>query len=355
MTADGSEGVIVWSEDPESNRQSIVWRRYFTVDFSENPYGELDLKDAVQILPLDGEEALTGDSLGYASLDIWGNATHELLFLVTNRRYGFASGAVTKEVLIYDLDALTGVNVSPAPAVREIYYEDVLTWGGYTNWLDAVEPDCNGPDPDPVTGMRFFPRFVASCYRPENWRFNASGTRIYFQSKLFLMDGRREFAEMRLNIDWKGSSNPGDWDITGPEMVYLKTIEGAPSGNLPRPNSDVSVLPSPEYIAVVHRDGGSITEVVSILDADQCAADHAPYADGNLEGPPDLWQGCVDNSTFFAGSLPGQGDSWQSPEALLKSSFQDPTYDIHRVYVTGALAGTEQLLIENARFADSGF
>jgi hypothetical protein len=62
----------------------------------------------------------------------------------------------------------------------------------------------------------------------------------------------------------------------------------------------------------------------------------------------------MDNSTFFTGTLPGQGDSWQSPEALLKSSYQNPTFDIHRVYVSGALAGTEQLVIEAARFADSG-
>ena len=183
MTADGSKGVIVWSEDPESNNQSIVRRRDFTV----NEFGNLEFGEPVTILPLVGEEAPEGQTLGYASLDIWGDATHGLLFLVTKRRYGLGSGSNIAETLIYDLNALTDVDASPG--VRDIYYENVLPWGGYPDWQDAIEPDCNNPE------AVFFPRFVPSCYRPENLRFNSSGTRIYFQSKLFLADGRREYAE----------------------------------------------------------------------------------------------------------------------------------------------------------------
>ena len=56
--------------------------------------------------------------------------------------------------------------------------------------------------------------------------------------------------------------------------------------------------------------------------------------------------------------MPGGGYSWQSPEALLKNTFQGmetELFDIHRIYVSGALAGTEQLVIENARNPDTGY
>jgi hypothetical protein len=286
-------------------------------------------------------------------LDIWGDATHDSLYLATKRNRTFGpdinSGSGSLETLVYDLNALTDTNASPD--VREIHYEDTFPWGGVPDWQDAVELDCNSVSVS-------FPQFVPACYRPEEFRFNSSGTRIYFESKLFLADGRREHAVMRIHIDMGGGPALADWTLTGPELVYtrtgLSTPLDEPSGMVARPENDVSVLPSPEYIAVVHGIGGRISDFAEILNANQCASDLAPYAGGNLEAPPDLWLGCVDNSTFFAGSLPGRGDTWQSPEALLKSSFQDPGWDLHRVFVSGGLAGTEQLLIENARFPDTG-
>ena len=159
---------------------------------------------------------------------------------------------------------------------------------------------------------------------------------------------------MRIHIDKTGGPNLADWNLTGPELVYTSTGLDAPGGMVARPENDVSVLPSPEYIAVVTGTGGRITDFTRILDADRCVADYAPYADGTSEAVSDLWQGCEDNATFFTGNLPGSAYSWHSPEALLKSSNQDPGFDIHRIYVSGGLAGTEQLMIENARFGDTG-
>ncbi|VUX55293.1 protein of unknown function [uncultured Woeseiaceae bacterium] len=368
MTADRSKGVIVWSEEVIDNLADVVWRLDFTVDVSVNPDGELDLGAPVQILPLVGEEAAPGDSLGHGSLDIWGDATHDSLYLTVLRmrsiKSGPDAGGKFREALIYDLNDLTGNLAGPAPDERLLFH---LSFGPgeedkYGDWLDA--------DPMNLQDCRtvLYPQFVPTCYLPEALRFNPSGTRLYLERGLSrdLLDPDDDpwHTVMRIKTDDMAAGLAlADWDLAGPELVYTGTNTNdrdrpggdVPGGMVPRPDDDVAVLPSPEYIAVVQdTDGSRRTSFASILNADQCASDLAPYAGGNLEGPPDLWRSCIDNGQFLAGSFPGTGDSWQSPEALLKSSFQDPEFDIHRVYVTGALAGTEQLMIETARFGDTG-
>ncbi len=330
MTSDRSKGVIVWREEPDNNNSKIVRRLDFTVDES----GNLDFGQPVTILPLVGEEAPQGDWLGYNSLDIWGDATHDSLYLVTKRNRTFGpdinSGAGSLETLVYDLNALTDTDASPD--VREIYYEDTVSWGGIPDWLDAVELDCNSVSV-------FFPQFVPSCYRPEEIRFNPSGTRIYIEGKLFLADGRREYSVMRINIDSSGGPDLADWTITGPEMVY---VDG-PRNARPRPNNDPLQLPSPEIVIASGQ----------FLNADECAEDYAFYADGNNEPLLSIWPECIVPS-LLAG---GNARSWESPDSYLFDRLAPQgrgRYNIYRIYVSGALAGTEVLLIETARFADTG-
>ena len=121
MTTNGSKGVILWSEDIEN--QYIVRRLDFTVDFTNDPKGELKLEGPVTILPLSGEEAEAGDNLFCFSMDIWGDATHESLYMTVLRMRSFNSGpnagGGTREALIYDLNVLTDLNA--LPDVREIY------------------------------------------------------------------------------------------------------------------------------------------------------------------------------------------------------------------------------------------
>jgi len=331
MTADGSEGVFEWSEEPGGDRNKIVWRLDSTVDGA----GELEFGEPVMILPLAGAEVPDGDTLGFGTLDVWGDATHDLLFLTANRRYGFPSGSAIKEVLIYDLNALTDVNASPG--IREIYYEDVVDWGGYTNWQGVDEPDCNDSKID------FFPRFVPSCYRPENFRFNPSGTRIYFQSKLFLMDGRREYAEMRINIDWSGSSDPADWIITGPEIVSVN----GPRNALPRPQSDPLQPPTVISPEIVMADG-------QYLDADKCAADYADYFEGDEEPPSTVWLECLVFGLFTNSDT--RLETWDSSDSyLFRRLVTRRRDDLFRFYVSGAQGGDEEKLVENGDSPDGGF
>lgn len=347
MTADRSAGVIVWSEETVANSEIVLRRLDFTVDAA----GVLSLGAPVTILPLMGEEAAPGDSLGYGPFDIWGDATHSSLYITVKRTRSFNSGpnagGGSREVLLYDLNDLTGNLAGPAPDERLIFNLTKIPGAAnlYGDWLDA---DPNSLQDCPTIGH---PQFVPTCYLPEEMSLNPSGTRLYFKRNIRDRNDVVWSGVQRINIDRTGGPNLADWVITGPELVYTG---GGPAGMLARPDSDVSILPSPEYIAVIQGGGSALNAFTSIMDADRCAADFAPYADGMSEAPVDLSQTCLDNSLFFTGTLPGEGDSWQSPEALIKSSFQDPEYDLHRVYVSGALAGTEQLLIETARFGDSG-
>lgn len=340
MTEDGSKGVILWTENINNLNQYIVRRLDFTVDNS----GNLALGNPVTVLPLTGQEALPGDELYFFNVDIWGDANHDSLYLAVSQTHVLNSVPnVRKEIklaLIYDLNGLTDVNASPE--VREIYNDDA---GG---WQDANGLDC---------ASVAYPQFVPTCYPATGLRFNPSGTRTYMDDNVNDKQGIRWDGAIRMHINKTPGQLLADWTLTGPELVYTghtTTNHTNAAGSLARPDADISNLPAPEYVAVVQRAGGAITEITSIMDADQCALDFAPYASGNLEGSPDLWFGCVDNSTFFGGNSPGSGSSWQSPDALLKSSFQAPGYDILRVYVSGGLAGTEQVLVESARFGDTG-
>lgn len=172
MTADGSKGVILWSEDIEN--QYIVRRLDFTVDFTKDPNGVLNPQPPVTILPLPGEEADPEDYLFYFSIDIWGDANHDSLYVTMLRQRSFNSvpnaGEGTRVALIYDLNDLIDVTAfSDAPDVREIYNE------GSGDWQDADELDCSSVD---------FPQFVPTCYRPQTIRFNPSGTRLYIHDNI---------------------------------------------------------------------------------------------------------------------------------------------------------------------------
>jgi len=360
MTADGSKGVIVWSEGSGTPNQNIVRRLDFTVDGS----GNLQAGQPVTILPLAGEEALPGDDLSYAVWDVWGDATHDSLYIAVIQRESFNSGpdagAGTQVASIYDLNTLTNVNGSPD--VRTIFDQFIPGDGTPKSfgWLDAGDPSTL---PDCFTVP--YPQFVPTCYRAGLMKFNPSGTRLYISAGLdgvFRSDGEFWGSTMRINFDKTADPSLGNWLLTGPELVYAADAAfGEMTGPLPRPEADPLQLPSPEYVAVGLGDGsaGPTSEVIMILNADQCAAVYVPFANGTLEAQSDRWLECRDESTLsHTTTMPQGGYSWQSPNALLRGTYVNREtgnlFDIHRIYLSGALAGTEQLVVENAGGPDTG-
>lgn len=329
MTADRSKGVLLWKEEPDNAAQYVVYRQDFTVD--EN--GDLNLEDPVKLLPPDGEELPAADHLYYFSLDIWGDATHESLYLAVGRhhRFGPDPGDKLEELLIYNLNDMTDV--------REIYHSEQLAG----NW------SC--PDVE-------YSQFVPSCYRFQGFRFNPSGTRLYISDNFDDNQGQRWDGVVRLHIDRIDLETAddlplADWTFSTPELVYTATDSTA-RGMLARPDFvDPSQLPSQEFIAVRYSNNAVL------LDADQCVSDYAPYAGGSEPLDPNFWHACLDSetSTVMSTFLHGGGDSWQSSEALLTSlpvSKGSYHYNIYRRNISGVDAGTEQLLIEWASGADTG-
>jgi len=122
MTADGSKGALAWTEDSDGDNQYIVRRLDFTVDAS----GNVHAGQPVTILPLAGEEALPGDNLNFTVGDVWGDATHDSLYLIVKRhdsiKSGPDAGAGRNVTSIYDLNTLTNANDSPD--VRTIFQQD---------------------------------------------------------------------------------------------------------------------------------------------------------------------------------------------------------------------------------------
>jgi len=349
MTADRSKGVLVWTADSDKGEEQIVRRLDFTVDAS----GNLDVGQPVTILPLAGEESLPGDDISDFVSDVWGDATHDSLYITVMRIENFNSGpnagTGTRVVSIYDLNTLTNVNDSPD--VRTIFDQYIPSNEAPESfsWLDAGDPSTL-PDCFEVP----YPQFVPTCYRTDwSMRFNPSGTRLYLDHGLHrdLQDtGVYWGSTMRINIDKTADPTLGNWLLAGPELVYAMDhgVTGELNGPYPRPEADPLQLPSPEYVAVSLGDGSDnpTSEVTMLLNADQCAAVYAPYANGTLEAPSNLWQQCKDESTLsYDGTMPGGPYSWQSPEALLRGTFQGretELFDVHRIYLSGALAGTVQ-------------
>ncbi|VUX55289.1 exported protein of unknown function [uncultured Woeseiaceae bacterium] len=342
MTLDRSAGVIVWSEDHDN--QYIVRRLDFTVDFTVDPSGILTVGAPVTVLPLAVEEPLQGDYRFYMNLDVWGDATHNSLILAIGRgnviNSGPDSGASTDETMIYDLHDLTG-DLSPltSPDVRVLFRRqkgaggDVLEFG---TWLDAGSP-ASLPDCFFVP----YPQFVPTCYRAAEFRFNPSGTRLYFERNStgdFTSEPGQWHGVQRIHID-KTDGPLAGWSLTGPELVYT----AGPSGVRPRPDNDPLDLPSPEIVTA----GGQI------LNADDCTDDYAPFADGSTELPADFWRPCIVDGLLAHGNA----KSWESPDSYLFDRLSQQgrgRYNIYRVYVSGGLADTEELLIETARHADTG-
>jgi hypothetical protein len=332
MTENRKKGVLLWRERTGDLHQDNVYRQDFTI--ADN--GDLVLGVSFKILPLEGEEVAVEDEVYLDGMDIWGDATHESLYLVTFRMHAITTGERKniRELLIYNLNDMSDV--------RSFYLN--------IHVIDQQNVYENCP-PNAI-----YPQFVPACYKLEGISFNPSGTRLYIPGTLKDNQGQRWDGVHRIEIDHPldpatGLELPLDmWEFYDPELIY--TGSDGPSGTLARPDADPYTLPFPEHIVV-----SKFADTGQIVDADLCAAYYAPFNGGMSDAhfTSVLWeQECIVTSTFFSPNIHGGGDSWQSPNALLTSIFGRRQYDIYRQYIDGLMVDTEELLIENGRGADTG-
>lgn len=335
MTEDGTKGVLLWQVEPGDLVARITQRLDFTVDPDDGTLSFNEPKP-VTLLPLPGETETVpaGDKLYYFSMDIWGDADHDSLYLATTRLHVINSGVGEniEEVWIFNLN-----NFADA---REVY----STTQGATNW--------NCPDNVP------FPQFVPTCYRARSLRFNPSGTRLYMHDDIVVgPQDQRWDSTYRINIDMGSGLPLSEWTLSAPEMVYASSDRSFPSGALALPDIDPYRAPSPEIIAMSYldRSGKHTQAVTAMLDADRCAAKYLYYADGNYDAGLSLWVECITIDSLFPGNNSGRGDSWQTHEALLRSPIGKRGHSIFRSYIYGEMTSIEELLVEKATAADSGY
>jgi len=347
MTADRSKGVIVWVEDPGAANQKIVRRLDFTVDVS----GILHPGQPVTILPLAGDGAQPGDYLYYEVGDVWGDATHDSLYITVLRQDDFSPGTDTatgnRTGSIYDLNTLSNVNDSPAVhTIFDNFYADDGT-PELSGWLDAGDP-ATLPDCYAVP----YPQFVPTCYYVQNMRFNPSGTYLYLENGLgqeYGKEGELWHTLKRIKTDDMAAGLPlAEWDLSGPELIFTADhaygIPGNPSDLKPRPGTDPYERPDPEIVG-----SGE-----NFLDADTCAFDYAPLALGDSMAQSSMWVGCIVPGLIGHTGF-GNGMVWESADTyLFDRNTNAGRSDIYRIYVTDGMAGTEELLIENGRGMDTG-
>lgn len=316
VTEDGSTGVILWTEEPDNLGHYIVRR----VDFSVNGSDPLTLVDRHIMLPLPGgEEVPAEDGLLYWVNDIWGDAFHDSLYLAVRRIHSVNNGpTATREMLIYDLNDLA----------------DSLVLG----------EEC-----PPV----YFPQFAPACYGIGNISWNSSGTRLYWSGAFEGWSGA-----VRVNID-QGDGSVGDWSFFNPKLIYTSpngssADYGEASGVLVRPTS---AMEQGEFLAMMFLDrtGRHTVGAAAILNADYCTALYAPYASSDSLAPDDLWLLCIRDDQFVGGNQ-GRQNSWQSSDDLLITRLRNSrTSDIYRIHNPGQADMSEELLVEGAVSADSGF
>jgi hypothetical protein len=355
IQADGSvSGVIVWVEDaPGENplQSKIVKRTDFTVDGS----GNLTVVPAVTILPLIGEEPVQGDLLHYDYIDIWGNSSHDLLYMaiVLQRQFnsGGNAGTGTREILIYNLNDLTGNLANPA-GVHAIYSLADISIQDWNAWQPGGWQDAGDPSTLPDCNLVAHPQYVPTCYLGGEIRFNPSGTRLYHSNSLGrdLHNSEDESwaSTLRIKTEDMAAGDPiTEWNLAGPEMVWtfdFFTEGDKPYGATPRPDANRHVRPDPEIVEAS----------AEFLNADLCVSEYLPYIGGNAEPQSDLWVGCKVN---LIAAPRGGWIVWDTPDSYLFERLSQqgkPRQDIFRLHVTGASAGTEELLIENAAQPDTG-
>ena len=320
VLADGSvEGVIVWSEDPGGLNHYRMRRADFTVDIDGNVTVEVDPVP----LPLEDNPVPSTDHLFYLFPDIWGDSTHDELYLVTDRGHDDNPHSYW----IYDLNKLSDENVPAAEKKRELYQS-----AQSENVWVCPEGTLN-------------PEAVAGCYRPIVSQWNPAGTALYIQGEINSPDQipASEFVRwvgvIRLQIEREPLDPLDSWVISPPEIVYA----GSATNTVGEPGGAIAARPEPmpgDLIPV-----GADANHQGMLDVELCVSLFAPVS----YPAPDLWTNCL-MPGFNTGDA-GNG-SWQSPDHILHTVREKRRKT--SVLRTSIQDGVSTKLIDNAERPDTG-
>jgi hypothetical protein len=277
-----------------------------------------------------------GHNLLYSSGDVWGNSTHDELYLVLRRVYDDLDRGGTHTILIYDLNNLANN--------RELFRSEDNPNGWISNW------DC----PPGVS----HPQAFAECYRPEALKWNPTGTAIYMRDTLRPSDtpeiSSYWYAALRLKIPRGGPStliSTWNWDISAPQIVFTGTATetaGDPGG--------IAVMPRPGVAGVsdlLFEDGSP----GGILDVELCIGLFTPpLNDPDPEIGADHWVNClIDNDPYTGLSYDlgnaGRG-SWLSSSEILHDAREKRR--LVSIYRTNIYDGVSTKIIDDAEDPDTG-
>jgi hypothetical protein len=165
---------------------------------------------------------------------------------------------------------------------------------------------------------------------------------------------------LRIDIVSKnGAEDPGLWTFGEPKLVLAGERSSEADYSEPfavkaQPSRNRFELPAPEYVIVGYfdRTGRHTVHRTEVLDADHCVSTYETLADGATDGNSDLWMECLESSDFYTDHA---GGTWGSFNTWLDGVRQsNKRVDIYRHYVTGSLAGTSELVLEDGQSPDAG-
>jgi len=321
VTEDGTAGVILWIEEPDLLGHDVVQRVDFTFQF--NGAEDVFAYEPPVPMSLPGEGVPAEDFLKYSSGDVWGDANHDSLYLLIHRRHSSDGFPSNRKWLIYNLNDPT-----------------------FTDMRELGNEAC-------PTGV-LYPQFVPECYNNGTVRWNTSGTQLYRST-----GNNGWMGAVRINIDKGDGLALEHWVFSNPELIYAGPSDpnadyGEPFNTFARPPSATD---PGEFLAMtfLDRTGQHTIGAAAILNVDDCTSLYTPYANGDIPAVDDLWLLCIEGAPFVGGNQ-GRQNSWQSSDDLLVSRLRNSrTTDIYRIHHPGKPDMSEELLIEGAERADSGF
>lgn len=334
---DGSySGVIIWSEDPDDGIPNVDHLR--RADFTVNAAGALTDLDIIED-PLDlGDPGVPdGDTLGYGFPDVWGNGTHDELYMLVNRGHSDQNSGGSHSLRIYNLNDLSDS--------LELFWS-VDFPGGYTS---------SWPCPESTT----HPEAVAGCYRPESFRWNPTGTAIYIQDTIYSPDSVRWNGAIRLQITRGGPVS--SWGVSAPQIVYTGSTNEVAS----EPNG-LAAMPRPvEFVGVgdliLAGDNNNVTATTwGMLNVEACiTAFTPPVSNPDPEIDPNLWLTCLVDTDPYTGEEFDLGDAdramfgyWLSPNEILHEVREKRR--LVSIYKTNVHSGISTKLVDDAEDPDSG-
>jgi hypothetical protein len=342
-----SSGAIIWREQLAGG-STVIRRMQYNLDAND----DLILGAPIDILPESGELG-PGEAVSYFNLDLWKDVETSSTFASVIRRESLDGTPSAYDWMIYEIDESGGVVGSKLMLENAFDPESLSEFSGYGCPGDVIfphqTPGCYSMD---ISGTVWHPSGESLLIRGEQGEIGelpSTAWSSYMRAEVV----KRDQDDALLPLE--------QWSLGDLEMVIVGAFSTPADYSEPSavgvPQADATD-PALLGVTYIDRTGRHTVAAHTVLNADTCIDEYAAYSDGRTFGPvdPALWISCAEPG-FVVSHLTGRftRGGFQSPEIFLDRQLSNRgDGSIYRRYITGVLAGTSELLVENGEAPATG-